>query len=30
VADIYFAADVYEGDDRTEFIRREVSAKFPD
>ena len=28
VANIYFEGDAYEGEDRTEFIRREVSAKF--
>jgi hypothetical protein len=29
VADIYFAGDTYEGEDRTANIRREVAAKFP-
>ena len=29
VGDIYFAADQYEGDDRVNYIRREVAAKFP-
>ena len=28
VADIYFAGDAYEGEDRSEFICREVSVKF--
>ena len=30
VADVYFAAEKYEGGDRTDYIRREVGAKFPD
>ena len=29
VAAVYFAADQYEGDDRTDYIRREVAVKFP-
>ena len=29
VAQIYFAADACDGDDRGAYIRREVSAKFP-
>ena len=28
VAEIYFAGDAYEGEDRNEYIRREVAAKF--
>lgn len=30
VAEVYFAADVYEGEERTAYIRREVGAKFSD
>ena len=30
VAEVYFAADVYEGEERTAYIRREVGAKFPE
>jgi len=29
VAAVYFAADIYEGEDRSDYIRREVAAKFP-
>ena len=28
VAQVYFAADKYEGGDRAEYIKREVSAKY--
>ena len=29
IAAVYFAADIYEGEDRSDYIRREVAAKFP-
>ena len=29
VAEVYFAADGYEGEERAEFIRSEVCAQFP-